>query len=184
MRYGGGASYSVAGMNDNNEVRRSIVTAGVVLGVGLGGFLDGIVAHQLLQWHHMLTSEGSYPATTVAGLETNTLWDGIFHAATWVLTAVGVFLLARAAAGVERFPFMALVGAMAIGWGGFNLVEGIVDHHILTIHHVRDDVDEPLPWDLGFLAFGAALVRGGWALLRASSARAAGGPAGAAPERR
>jgi Predicted membrane protein (DUF2243) len=43
---------------------------GILLDVGLGGFADGIVLHQVLQWHHMLTSEGSYPATTVAGLET------------------------------------------------------------------------------------------------------------------
>jgi uncharacterized membrane protein len=25
------------------------------MGLGLGGFLDGIVLHQVLQWHHMLT---------------------------------------------------------------------------------------------------------------------------------
>ena len=54
---------------------------GLLLGVGLGGFVDGIVLHQILQWHHLLTSEGSYPATTVAGLEANTLADGLFHAA-------------------------------------------------------------------------------------------------------
>jgi uncharacterized membrane protein len=29
---------------------------GVWLGIGLGGFVDGIVLHQILQWHHMLTS--------------------------------------------------------------------------------------------------------------------------------
>jgi uncharacterized membrane protein len=44
------------------------------------------------------------------------------------------------------------------GWGAFNLVEGVIDHHLLTLHHVRDDVSEPLPWDLGFLASGALLV--------------------------
>ena len=44
----------------------------------------------------MLTSEGDYPKTTVAGLETNTLWDGLFHAATWVAVAVGIWILAIA----------------------------------------------------------------------------------------
>jgi len=29
-----------------------------------------------------------------------------------------------------------------IGWGLFNLVEGVVDHHILTIHHVRESNDQ------------------------------------------
>jgi uncharacterized membrane protein len=66
---------------------------GLFLGIGLGGFVDGIVLHQILQWHHMLTSEGDYPKTTVSGLETNTLWDGLFHAATWIAVAIGVWVL-------------------------------------------------------------------------------------------
>jgi uncharacterized membrane protein len=52
--------------------------AGVLFGLGLGGFFDGIVLHQILQWHHMLTSAG-YRADSVHNLEVNTLWDGIFH---------------------------------------------------------------------------------------------------------
>jgi len=56
-----------------------------------------------------------------------------------------------------------------MGWGAFNLVEGIVDHHILTIHHVRDDVGAPLGWDLAFLALGAILVLSGLALNAAAS---------------
>ena len=41
------------------------VSAGVLFGLGLGGFFDGIVLHQVLQWHHMLTSAG-YPPDSVA----------------------------------------------------------------------------------------------------------------------
>jgi Predicted membrane protein (DUF2243) len=59
--------------------RTSIRNAGILLGVGFGGFFDGIVLHQILQWHHLLTSTGDHPATTVAGLEDNTLADGFFH---------------------------------------------------------------------------------------------------------
>ena len=51
------------------------------MGLGLGGFVDGIVLHQILQWHHMLTDTGDHPMTTVAGLEANTLADGFFHLA-------------------------------------------------------------------------------------------------------
>ena len=29
---------------------------GILLGVGLGGFVDGMMLHQILQWHHTLTS--------------------------------------------------------------------------------------------------------------------------------
>ena len=70
--------------------------ASLLYGIGLGGFIDGIVLHQILQWHHMLTSEGSHPATTVAGLEANTLADGLFHAAAWLAVLGGVWALWRA----------------------------------------------------------------------------------------
>jgi uncharacterized membrane protein len=148
---------------------RSITVPGILLGVGVGGFVDGIVLHQILQWHHMLTDHGryaSYPRTTVADLEDNTLWDGLFHAGTWVVTVVGLVLLWRAVSGGRPATWRALAGPMLVGWGLFNLVEGTVDHHLLTIHHVRDDVADPLWWDVGFLAFGAALLLGGLALGR------------------
>lgn len=57
------------------------VSAGFLLGLGLGGFFDGIVLHQVLQWHHMLSSAG-YPPDTLANLEANTFFDGLFHAST------------------------------------------------------------------------------------------------------
>jgi len=140
--------------------------AGILLGIGLGGFLDGIVLHQILQWHHMLTSEGGYPPTTIAGLETNTLWDGLFHAFTWAAVAAAIWVLWQQTERPWAISGRSFLGTMLIGWGGFNLVEGLVDHQLLGIHHVRDDLGGPLSWDLGFLAFGALLVVAGWALLR------------------
>ena len=68
-----------------------LIAAGLVLGVGLGGFVDGIVLHQLLQLHHMVSHRRS--PTTIAGLEVNTFWDGVFHAFSWVAVAVGIGLL-------------------------------------------------------------------------------------------
>lgn len=153
---------------------KQLTTAGILLGVGLGGFVDGILLHQILQWHHMLTDYGghaSFPLTTVPSLEDNTLWDGLFHLSTWVFVTVGLFLLWRAVAAGHRATWRTLTGLLLVGWGIFNLVEGIVDHHILTIHHVRDDVADPLWWDLGFLAFGVLLVIAGLAL-RAADRRA------------
>jgi uncharacterized membrane protein len=143
---------------------------GILLGIGLGGFVDGIVLHQMLQWHHMLTSEGSYPQTTVAGLETNTLWDGIFHAATWVAVVGGLWVLWRR---TEDWRWAlngrALVGWMLAGWGLFNVVEGIVDHHLLTIHHVREGVANQWLYDVGFLALGVALIVTGWMIARSAT---------------
>jgi uncharacterized membrane protein len=144
---------------------RRLTIGGVLLGVGLGGFVDGIVLHQILQWHHLLTSEGSHPADTVAGLEANTLADGLFHAATWIATLSGLAMVWTAR---EHIPTRRLVGLMLAGWGAFNLVEGVVDHHILTLHHVKSG-DAQLAFDLGFLALGAALLAGGLALARSPS---------------
>ncbi len=145
---------------------------GILLGIGLGGFVDGIVFHQLLQWHHMLTSEGSYPDTTVAGLETNTLWDGIFHAATWAAVLAGLWMLWRRSDSWSwGISGRAFAGWMLVGWGLFNVVEGIVDHHLLTIHHVREGVNNQWAYDAAFLAFGAALIIGGWLFTRSEERR-------------
>jgi uncharacterized membrane protein len=143
---------------------------GLLLGVGLGGFVDGIVLHQILQWHHLLSDHGDYPTTTVAGLEANTLADGLFHAATWLAVVAGLWLLWRRLRGPgERLAGRVLVGWMLVGWGAFNLVEGIVDHHLLGLHHLRE-TGNVLAWDLAFLGFGAALVVAG-ALTARSVAR-------------
>jgi uncharacterized membrane protein len=143
---------------------------GLLLGIGLGGFVDGIVLHQILQWHHMLTSTGEYPMTTVAGLEANTLVDGFFHAATWVLVATGSWLSWRAwQAGSLAPPWRAHLGLLLAGWGAFNVVEGLIDHTLLGIHHVRDDLGGPVSWDIGFLIFGVLLVVIGRVLERSVS---------------
>jgi uncharacterized membrane protein len=145
----------------------------LLLGVGLGGFIDGIVLHQVLQWHHMLTGErGGEPMDTVAGLETNTLLDGFFHLSTWVLVVVGSALMVRAWQRGDLAPaWRAHAGLMLMGWGAFNLVEGAIDHHLLGLHHVRDDLGAPLGWDLAFLALGALLIAVGAALWRPARPR-------------
>ena len=149
------------------------LAAGVLFGLGLGGFFDGIVLHQILQWHHMLTSAG-YPADSVQNLRINTLWDGVFHAATYVCVAAGLVVLWRAAH--RRHAWWSarlLAGTMLMGFGGFNLVEGIVDHHLLGLHHVNETVPRAhwIYWDLGFLAWGALMLIGGFALYRHGRAR-------------
>jgi uncharacterized membrane protein len=116
----------------------------------------------------MLTSAG-YPPDSVPNLTVNVLFDGLFHAATWIFTALGVLLLHRAVRTGTGWSGRRLVGGLLIGWGGFNLVEGIVDHHLLGLHHVREAAANPLLWDLGFLVFGALLVAGGYALARSEA---------------
>jgi uncharacterized membrane protein len=135
------------------------------MGIGLGGFIDGILLHQVFQWHHMLTSTGDYPSTTIAGLEANTLADGLFHLATWLIVLWASALTVRAwQRGELAPPWRAHWGMLLAGWGAFNLVEGVIDHEILGIHHVRDDLGGPIGWDIGFLIFGVLLVLGGRSL--------------------
>ncbi|GAB2809058.1 DUF2243 domain-containing protein [Lentzea nigeriaca] len=122
--------------------------AALVLGIGIGGFLDGIVAHQLLGWHHMLS--GWYPREDMRLMMVG---DGLFHLLCLVIVLIGVALLNRRAPLPERV----LLGGILAGWGVFNLVEGIVDHQVLGLHHVRPGPDQ-LAYDLGFLASGAVLL--------------------------
>jgi uncharacterized membrane protein len=145
-----------------------------VLGLGLGGFVDGIVLHQVLQWHHLLTGDtGGEPMNTVAGLEANTLADGFFHVATWLLVMAGTVMTVRAWQRRELAPpWRVHFGMLLTGWGVFNLVEGLIDHQILGLHHVRDDLGAPLGWDLAFLTLGALLVAIGFALAHAGEGAA------------
>jgi uncharacterized membrane protein len=158
-------------VNQFRKNRGFPTSAGIFLGLGLGGFFDGIVLHQILQWHHMLTSAG-YPANSVHNLEVDTFWDGLFHAGTYIFVLIGLIILWRSAHR-EHFPWStkALAGAVLMGFGIFNLLEGILDHHILKIHHVNETVpvDQWIYWDIGFLAWGAAMLLGGRALLMAGT---------------
>lgn len=150
--------------------------AGFLFGLGLGGFFDGIVLHQILQWHHMVTSAG-YPATTVANLELNTVLDGLFHAITYVFVALGLLLLWRTAHKVHLWwSGKMLAGTILMGFGAFNGVEGIVDHHLLGLHHVNETVpqDRWIYWDVGFLLWGTAMLIGGWFLFRAGKLKSPG----------
>src|SRR4051794_273275 len=61
-----------------------------------------------------------------------------------------------------------MTGTLLLGWGLFNVVEGLIDHEVLGVHHVNETVPDPhcLAWDIGFLAWGAAMIAGGWFSVR------------------
>ena len=135
----------------------SIAPAGIALGIGLGGFFDGILLHQILQVHAMLSAK--IPLDSMANMKINMTADGLFHAVSWGATLVGVGLLWNALnrnADV-RPSGVGLVGYMLAGWGWFNLVEGVIDHHILGLHHVVEALGAS-PWDWAFLASGIVLI--------------------------
>jgi uncharacterized membrane protein len=144
----------------------AFVLPSFVLGIGLGAFVDGIVFHQILQWHHMVSAAD--PPVTIDALRLNTLLDGLFHAAAWVVTLTGVILLWRAAA-VSRAapPSMLLLGGLLMGFAAFNLVEGVLNHMVLGLHHVRDG-PSAAAYDAAFLLASALLFVVGSALVRRS----------------
>jgi uncharacterized membrane protein len=138
---------------------RLTIAAGMLLGVGLGGFVDGILFHQVLQWHEMISSV--LPPVTLVAVKVNMLWVGVFHIFAWVMTALGVITLAHAADAERQVPVPRPLGAsFAIGMGLFNVVEGIIDHQILGLHHVHPGAWQTA-WDIGFIVVGAALALAG-----------------------
>lgn len=136
--------------------RKPLIAAGTLLGIGMGGFVDGILFHQILQLHSMLSAK--LPPTSVVNMEITMVWDGLFHALTWMTTAIAIALLWNAGK-QKNVPWSGwtLFGAQLLGWGIFNLVEGIIDHHILGIHHVVERLGLSI-YDYIFLASGGFFI--------------------------
>jgi len=150
-----------------DAAQRPLARAGIVLGMGMGGFVDGIVFHQVLQLHAMLSA--IRPQNSLVNVEVNMFWDGIFHVATWVMTAAGIALLWRAVRSPRAvLETRVLIGAMALGWGLFNVVEGTVDHYLLELHHVVERLGLSV-FDHAFLLSGVVLCALGVTLLRPTS---------------
>jgi uncharacterized membrane protein len=140
----------------------SSVRSGIVLGFALGGFFDGILLHQILQWHHLLSL---VPA--VGTLRAQVLWDGYFHALMYVVAVAGLWGLWRSR---ERFGEgwgHALLGALSIGFGVWHVIDSVLSHWLLGIHRIKLDSPNPLLWDLiWFTAFGLVPLLIGWLFVR------------------
>lgn len=157
-------------MNNNLQPQynaRPLMASGFLLGVGMGGFIDGILFHQILQIHNMVSN--IFIPDTLINANINMFWDGIFHAFTWMMTMAGIILLWKSIKD-DAVPKSTriLASSMIIGFGTFNLIEGIIDHHILQLHHVVQRALYPaqLSWDLAFLASGFLLILTGCYFIR------------------
>jgi uncharacterized membrane protein len=129
---------------------KNLWIAGFILGLGLLGAIDGIIFHQLLQWHHLVLSPN---------LELEIFTDGLFTAlfsAKLVWGGTKIFQDARK--NELGHSWRIFLSGIFIGGGTFNLVEGIIDHHILQIHRVKPMAENPLLYDLAFLALGLLFV--------------------------
>jgi uncharacterized membrane protein len=140
--------------------------AGLVLGLGLGGFFDGIVLHQILGWHHLICLTEHCQPQSIEQLKQQNTQDGFFHLAVWFITILGAGMLFRARPHTqpEAWTGRALGGSMLAGWGIFNAVEGLIDHQILGIHHVLPGHPRQFLFDMLFLASGVIFAVAGFAL--------------------
>ena len=135
---------------------RLLFGASLLMGAGLGAFADGIMLHQVLQWHAMISSV-VLPVDLVTS-KVNMFWDGIFHLYCWLATVIAVGLVIREVPRAEPHVRGRAIGGGALGgWGFFNLVEGTIDHQIFGLHHVHPGMDE-LAWDVGFLVSGGLFL--------------------------
>ncbi|CAO3435155.1 DUF2243 domain-containing protein [Azospirillum endophyticum] len=146
---------------------RTLLLGGFSLGFALGGFFDGILLHQILQWHHLLSGLAS-PAFADIGVQI--LADGVFHALMYVIAAVGLWLLWRGRPGLGLIGGRRLMGWALLGFGVWHVLDGLMSHWLLGLHRIRMDVEDKLFWDLlWFFVFGVAVMLAGWLLTRADS---------------
>lgn len=164
----------------NAQDRRRLLVATAVIGVGLGGFFDGILLHQVLQWHHLLSL---VPGEAFRDLGTQILADGLFHVLMYIVTASGLWLLWRRRRQLAESADWRLVGGGGLlGFGMWNVVDVGFFHWILGIHRIRVDVQEPMLYDVGWLAVFGMIPLAVAALLlrRTQGGGTRGGGAGAA----
>ncbi|MFC7398710.1 DUF2243 domain-containing protein [Chelatococcus sp. GCM10030263] len=120
--------------------------SGYFLGFALGGFFDGILLHQILQWHHLLS------AISGMDIRLQVAADGYFHAIMYVIAAIGLWLLWTALRSPGHRAGRRLFAAMLIGFGSWHVVDAVLSHWLLGIHRIRMDSGSPLAWDLLWLA--------------------------------
>ncbi|WP_324099374.1 DUF2243 domain-containing protein [Bordetella hinzii] len=128
------------------------------LGFAMGGFFDGILLHQILQWHHLLSA---LRTGVLADLRMQVAVDGLFHALMYAVAAVGLWMLYRARRGdaAIRPPWP----AFWMGFGVWHIVDALFSHWITGIHRIRMDSGMPLFWDVLWLAvFGLLPFFLGW----------------------
>lgn len=129
------------------------LASGFLFGLGLVAFLDEVIFHQLLGWHHFYDK-----SSTAVGLFS----DGLFHAFSWFATVAALFLVAdlrrRSAFWMKRW-----ISGVMIGGGFFQLYDGLINHKVFAIHQIRYGV-ELLPYDIAWNAIAALILAGGIAL--------------------
>jgi uncharacterized membrane protein len=145
-----------------------LTTASMVVGIGMGGFIDGIVLHQVLQVHEMLSNK--IPPTDYIGKSVNMFWDGIFHFFCMIVVLIGIILMWKLLfrKDVDRSGKL-FGGGLLLGWGLFNIVEGVVDHQILKLHNVIELAANHDIANFSFLGVSVVMIIIGYALINSEN---------------
>ena len=120
----------------------------LLLGIGIIGMIDGIVFHQILQWHSTYMHTGRF---------FQIVSDGFFHALVTVIVFAGAVVLWKSDPEDETGTNRTFISGFLLGAGLFNFIEGIVDHHLLQIHHVKPG-EHQFHYDLAFDLAGLLLI--------------------------
>lgn len=130
------------------------VTGWLLIGFALGGFFDGILLHQILQWHHLLSGLSS---SVASDLPFQLLADGLFHLLMYVIAVLGGMVLLRHRSPEETSG--SVLRPVLFGFGAWHLLDAFISHWVLGIHRIRMDSDLPIVWDLAWLViFGIAPI--------------------------
>nr|WP_232337070.1 DUF2243 domain-containing protein [Lysinibacillus timonensis] len=105
--------------------------SGILFGLGAVAFIDEVVFHQLLHWHHFYDL-----STPSIGLVS----DGLFHAFSWFATVAALFMVAdlRRKNGWNKKRWF---GSYILGAGTFQLYDGIIQHKLMRLHQIRYNVE-------------------------------------------
>ncbi|MCM3612146.1 DUF2243 domain-containing protein [Planococcus sp. MERTA32b] len=128
--------------------------SGLLFGIGLIAFMDEVVFHQLLQWHHFYDL-----ATSRIGI----LSDGLLNSFAWFAAIFSLFMLSDLRRRNALWP-VKWTGAAFLGAGSFQLFDGLINHKVLNLHQIRYGVDilpYDLVWNIGaaiFIAIGLFIL--------------------------
>lgn len=145
--------------------RGGLILGTAVIGVGLSGFFDGILLHQVLQWHHLLSL---VPGAPFRDIGTQILADGLFHVLMYLITAAGLWLLwrRRGQFASDTGGWRSVTGGGLAGFGFWNVIDVGFFHWILGIHRIRVNVPDPLFYDIAWLiGLGLAPLALAWFIL-------------------
>ncbi|MGM0389874.1 MAG: DUF2243 domain-containing protein [Natrinema limicola] len=149
--------------------RQRLLVSGGTVGFGFGAVIDAMIFHVTLQTHHLLS--GFYDPYSLDGLRTNVMIDGLFLLVMLGVMIAGLGGLWRLVNGTnERFSTRYLLGAVVVGMGVFNIIDGVVSHYVLDLHNVVHGTEA---WNPHWLAVSVLLLVLGLAILRAADGHTA-----------